>query len=345
MLKFFIDCNTQILGAIVAMFSFFAPALAWIGLNATFSTPGQIRRSLWASALFALLAAGICFAILFGLAAAGSFQPRALRLVAALFSALLLCLGNENILREIGKRVTVLTGIIGLIVGISLIAAWISLYINLGLLLLYLISACNDFRRNITKPRTILFSDPPDHLSANASDETTIKFKHKPNIYFFYLESMHSGDAINKIYHSDYGKELEEALQKMGFSVFPDAYSNYTWTLDTRESVFNMAYTTSYTASTSKADFRPEAIRIFRDNGYKIHLYDPHPFVFGHYSNFLDYAYYKSKLPPYVLRRIQLFCPLFTMSSLFRLFSAGIDPGAPPTSGGGGIGWMPICGV
>lgn len=318
--------------------SFFGSSLSWTGLNAIFFTHRQIKNSLLFTGITGLLLSTICCCIIY-VTETFDFLPQSqyLRIFAGLIMGLIICLMNENLLLNLRSHSTfafIIT--VSIIISVFGVMAYFSLYINLILLALYNFFALKDLIANNKKPKTVIFGDPrgkSPETDNSSSLQNGVKFKIFPNVYLFYLESMHSGRAMQIIYNSDSGHALGKRLADMGFTVYPDAYSNYTWTLDTRESVFNMDYTASYTASNSKKDFKPKVIQIFKDNGYKINLFDRHPFVFGHYVNYLDYAYYKTNIPPYILRRIQIFAPLFSQSRLYRLFSKGIDPSEPPSGG------------
>ena len=68
-----------------------------------------------------------------------------------------------------------------------------------------------------------------------------VKLAHTPNIYFLCLESYHGFDAMRELYGFD-NADFRAFLERTGFVVVPHALSNYSFTMTSLQSFFQMGH-------------------------------------------------------------------------------------------------------
>lgn len=147
----------------------------------------------------------------------------------------------------------------------------------------------------------------------NSNDEfKDVKFKKKPNIYYFYMESYTGQDALKSLFNFDNSK-FNNALEKDGFYIFPHAYSNYEYTIPSLQSTFILRH--HYHAIDFKffdaglnvrnifaGDKNNTLINVLRDNGYNINYYLSDTYLFkkpiniNRYNNEFDYNLFTKNL-------------------------------------------------
>lgn len=307
--------------------AFFTPALAYIGLNAVFFTKAQIRNSLLACAFIGLVIAYLAaLGYVFLATHVGAIVAR---LAIGALVAALLCFFNEQILRELFIKKTTRIIFVFLLHCLMLGTAFFTLAIPNGLLLIYFAASLYDLFKNRSLPKTLLFNDYKRPQRPADTDASAISFAEKPNVYIFFMESLHSEQALQALYDTDEGKKIKKFFNDYNYTVYDNAVSNTDWTLDSRTNLFEARYAQSFTKPRSKAH-EAVALKVFKQNRYTINIFDHSPYILGLYAGMADFCFFSSTLPSRVSMLFQLAAPLFAQSSLWRAFTGGIDPGAPP---------------
>jgi hypothetical protein len=128
-----------------------------------------------------------------------------------------------------------------------------------------------------------------------------IKFTSKPNVYLIILESYQNNQTLKEIYNFD-NNEMEEKIEKKGFKIYENTFSNYRNTLTSLVSLFAMQHH-YYKISKGKEDslgardiiggisYNP-VYSIFKNNGYKIQFISHSDYAFFT-GPALDYAFPK----------------------------------------------------
>lgn len=83
----------------------------------------------------------------------------------------------------------------------------------------------------------LLDSAPEENIRHPEKLRGQIRFRMRPNIYLFYLESMHSSKAVRALYGID-GTDIDRFLEKNGFTLYPDFLSTACWTAGTAFALF-----------------------------------------------------------------------------------------------------------
>ena len=176
------------------------PSIAFAAVNTTFFTRRQIRNSVVFMGCLGIL---LC-AILLVVAWLG-LSTTAINSVSGLLTSALLLGMNDTLFRELlpRQRARLLTqcGIVAVVIALCIflpVAATLLLFVYFAL-------SCYDLRRNLKKGGgTPIYTDEPPHEDSSSENrEVEIPFTEHPNIYCFYLESVHSEKAIQELYHSD----------------------------------------------------------------------------------------------------------------------------------------------
>ena len=105
-----------------------------------------------------------------------------------------------------------------------------------------------------------------------------IRFQKKPNVYLIVLESYHNNKAMKSIYNFD-NQETEKELARRGFTIFNNAYSNYSYTMSSLLSMFTLKHHyynlaggslghSEYRNIIGGVKFNP-VLTVFSNNGYK----------------------------------------------------------------------------
>lgn len=92
----------------------------------------------------------------------------------------------------------------------------------------------HDIRKNRRKNRSPILLDSAleENIRHPEKLRGQIRFRIRPNIYLFYLESMHSSKAVRALYGID-GTDIDRFLEKNGFTLYPDFLSTACWTAGT----------------------------------------------------------------------------------------------------------------
>ena len=141
---------------------------------------------------------------------------------------------------------------------------WLSVYALMGLLALFSALSIYDLIRNMDFS-VIRMEDP--------IFDNSIKFKHKPNVYVLFLESMHSKEALKEIYDID-GSALFTEMEDMGFTNYENVCSNRT---ATRISFLSMVWPQlMYHGPLDVYEgnkYAPNAFSVFERNGYQVNIF------------------------------------------------------------------------
>lgn len=304
------------------------PSIAFAAVNTTFFTRRQIRNTV---AFMGCLGILLCAMLL--AAAWLGFSATAINSVSGLLTAALLLGMNDTLFRELlpRRRARLLTqcGIAAVVIALCVFQPIVATL----LCLVYFALSCHDLRRNIGKGGgTSIYTDEPLHTeSVPTCDKAEIPFSEHPNIYCFYLESVHSEKAIQELYHSDVGQDVRLFLEKYGYRVYPEANATMDWTIVSRTTLIEHRIPWDYNDRGSIRN--PWVLRILRENGYRIKLFDVDntAYVLGEYADAADFCSFE--LPRFVLRCFRLMAPLFAQSRAFRWLVGGRDPGATEPMG------------
>ena len=301
-----------------------APQLVFIGVNITDFTDRQIRNSI----LF-LLAVGL---LIGGAAAVGGVLLRSVEfhlpffgslpqmLGCAAASALLLVFGERSLTEgfpDVKKRLAVRAALVAAMFGATLLA---SCALPAALLLIACGFGWHDIRKNRRKNRSpiLLDSAPEENIRHPEKLRGQIRFRMRPNIYLFYLESMHSSKAVRALYGID-GTDIDRFLEKNGFTLYPDFLSTACWTAGTAFALF--ARHPLFDATIPEY---PVVFRIFRENGYAVRLVDKAAQIFGRWAWLADYcSFSQGPARTWLLRTL---LPVFTSCRWLRGLFGISDP-------------------
>lgn len=153
-----------------------------------------------------------------------------------------------------------------------------------------------------------------------AESSQVTEFKHKPNVYVLFLESFHSGDALDKVYGIDNG-ELCSYLKQRNFTLYENMYSNSYMTelafsnLMWPEMLHNPLHFRDYSPVPSS-----KIVSAFAQNGYRLNLFSS-DYLKSRFSDLFHYC--DSGLSNVGSSMNRLFAPILSQSAKLRsLFSA-----------------------
>lgn len=304
------------------------PSIAFAAVNTTFFTRRQIRNTV---VFMGCLGCLLCVALL--AAAWLGFSVTGINSASGVLTAALLLGMNDTLFQELlPRRRTRLLTQCGIAAAVIALCIFLPVAATL-LCLVYLALSCHDLRRNIGKGGGVpIYTDEPLHTEAAPTrGKAEIPFSEHPNIYCFYLESVHSEKAIQELYHSDAGQDIRLFLEKYGYRVYPEGNATMDWTIVSRTSLIEHRIPWDYN---DRGFIRsPWVLRILRENGYRIKLFDVDntAYVLGDYADAADFCSFE--LPRFVLRCFRLMTPLFAQSRAFRWLVGGRDPGATEPMG------------
>jgi hypothetical protein len=125
-------------------------------------------------------------------------------------------------------------------------------------------------------PNFLMFSEISENPSPNqffANYE--LDFDTKPNVYFVLLDGYSSSESLNKNFQFDNSLFLNE-LEKSGFIIADNIFSNYLWTVFAMTSMLNMDYPQNHPDYSSNDQILNKnlfshnvVMNLFRDNGYE----------------------------------------------------------------------------
>ena len=143
---------------------------------------------------------------------------------------------------------------------------------------------------NVILYLTAIFSAPVS-LSSSVSSSSYGDMADKPNIYILILESYQGNEALKKLYDYDNTSFINQ-LEKKGFSVYQDVYSNAPYTRASLSSVFTIKDLTAITENEidnllTYPD-KYQTTYTFIKNGYKIEYMFPTDYLTQKDSRCLD---------------------------------------------------------
>ncbi len=189
------------------------------------------------------------------------------------------------------------------------------------LLLLFTITSAYDLCRNLKKEKQPLIYEISGSGKDLDSYQGAGEFKRRPNIYYLFLESMHSEAAVELIYGVKNNREIAGYLRDKDFTVYEDALSNAPDTRGTIGVIFENSLSVNYQSELASP---PVTLKELLRNGYKINIIDSGPYSFQRYS---DWAHCCSFNIPRWVKKIYAFCgPLLSQSRWLRKIAGGIDP-------------------
>jgi hypothetical protein len=138
----------------------------------------------------------------------------------------------------------------------------------------------------------------PDFSSPTAMP-TTFVLKNRPNIYFFFLESFHDREAINRLYGFD-APDFYSQLYKNNFTLY-DAFATNLGTVQALLPLVTMRHhysriTFGHSELSRKGRIfltDNNVFRILKNNNYSINLFDNNNHVFRYDSPLVNYANFK----------------------------------------------------
>lgn len=181
------------------------------------------------------------------------------------------------------KRLAVRAALVAAMFGATLLA---SCALPAALLLIACGFGWHDIRKNRRKNRSpiLLDSAPEENIRHPEKLRGQIRFRIRPNIYLFYLESMHSSKAVRALYGID-GTDIDRFLEKKRLHALP-GFPVYRL-LDGGNGICLFARHPLFDATIPEY---PVVFRIFRENGYAVRLVDKAAQIFGRWAWLADYC-------------------------------------------------------
>lgn len=282
-----------------------SPTIGFSSLNTQFFTNSQIAISITVSFLLGVAGGllGIWMAMEWPLAA--SYVP----VVAILFFIVL----NERFFSGIfSKKIYGAMAALGLLF-IALGTAWLGrLWVAPSILLVYGLTACFDLAKNWKRQKTPLFD--PSLLRPGKKPAKPAQFIHKPNVYLLLLESMHSSEALREIYQIDCA-DAEKHMIAHGLRVYPNTFSNKHSTPLSLKTLLSMSL-----------DYQspPDALRVFKHNGYDCYFFDTMSYLAAPYALYLDND--NASVPLRVRKLYTIAGPLLAQSAFLSMLAGNVDP-------------------
>lgn len=226
---------------------------------------------------------------------------------------LLFLIGSERLFTEMFPARTTRLVVAGVLLAIAVVSGLLQWnYVVLTLLGIYALFAAYDLMKNWRRKKMPVFD--PELMRPAMTPANPVQFSHKPNVYLLLLESMHSREALAKIYGVE-EIQAEDYLRGKGFTIYPNTFSNKHST--------PLSLKTLLTGSLDfKAD--PVILQNFIYNGYKCNFYDSMYYLSQPYIKFLDQG--NAAMPLWILRLYTYIGPFFAQSRWFRYFAGNIDP-------------------
>ena len=128
-----------------------------------------------------------------------------------------------------------------------------------------------------------------------------VKLDRKPNIYFFCLESYHGFAALQELYGFE-NREMRDFLAENGFTVSPEVFANYWYTMSSLQSLFQMGH--HYAAGvfgnhdslyargfvSGSANYYNPVLNILKRNGYDIAYLLPSDYYYRPGAGLVDFS-------------------------------------------------------
>lgn len=287
--------------------AFLAPGIGFCSLNTNFFTSAQIIAS-----LLILLLMGI-------LAAAGAHWALAIwpdhAPVLYFTAAFCFVLLNERFFTEtfgsLKKGIAIATAFLA-VCWAAAATGWHGAI--LALLLIYAAFSAWDLAKNWKRPKTPLFDKPPCPDDAQAAGFSPVKFVSRPNVYLLLLESMHSSEALRKVYNLP-NRDAEALMEEHGLTIYPHTFSNKHSTPLSLQTLLSMSLDQHAPA---------ETLRIFKKNGYACFFFDTMYYLAQPYLPYIDNG--NTGMGKWALWLYSFAGPLFAQSVFTRMFAGNVDP-------------------
>ncbi|MBQ4133101.1 MAG: hypothetical protein IJD04_05135, partial [Desulfovibrionaceae bacterium] len=308
--------------ALLCMLAALAPTVAFVSVNTRFFTGRQMAQSAGVAAVVGGVLGLLLWLLASHLNAAGVGEGYVSALLGLCTGGIFLVF-SERLVTELSKtkKARLIANLSGLTVS-ALLALLLSPAVLSGLLIVYLGFSLFDLYKKNNPQKELLVYETMGTSEARQSVSTEAPerpFKHKPNVYLFFLESIHSEKAAELIYGIPPDPEMAEFYQKHGFTVYENFFSNNAWTLHSLNSLIE----NKLNAIISELEYPPYVIRHFLQNGYKLNLFDNYAYAFVRYSKWADYC---SFYLPIWIKKLYIFCgALFAQSAILRKVVLGID--------------------
>lgn len=309
---------------IMLFLSCVAPTIAFLSVNVEHFTNRQIRNAVMAVMAFGLIAWFVVALISEPINSLLPFYWFGLQvsdiLSCLLCGIFLTVFGERTIFENIHKlylRIIAVSAIFTVVILISIVLSHAAV---VAILLIYLLFSLYDLKKKYKTVRYPLVSDTHTHTheAAGTSGATSPRFARRPNVWLLFLEAIHSFEAAKEIYGID-ASEAESFLRRQGFRIYAPFYSTTSWTVGSA-----CALLTRYPFFDQFLPEYPIVLRTFRDNGYRMQVFDSGAYVFGRWEWLMDYASFALRGAGRKLFRS--FLPLFAQSSLLRKAIGISDP-------------------
>ncbi len=299
-----------------------APTLLFVSVNTRYFSGRQIFYALFTAVLAGLCAAGLLSVVLLVISNIPfNYANQVGKILSALGMAGILYIFGQQLFRDLFKTRRQLAFSFAAMVFLDISC---KLIFNLpiltcGLCLSIFITAL-DLIKNIKAEKILLIGDAV-YEKNNIKHNSEYKFKTKPNIYYLFLESLHSEKSFNNIYRQEYDPSLDNFLEEYSFTTYESFYSNMS---DTRGTVA-VLLENKFGVDFRQAPFEsPATIKELVGNGYKINFIDSIQYTFLRYAEWADYCSFA--IPKWVTDLYAFLGPLFVQSTILRKAIKGIDP-------------------
>lgn len=139
--------------------------------------------------------------------------------------------------------------------------------------------------------------------SSGSDNEYLVKFKNKPNIYLFWLESFHGTRTLKNFYHTDV-TSLINYLNEQNFSVCENMYSSSPDTLRSMVDLYSLGHIPTYMYIAGNVDVGMPIrklisgengntfLKVLKYNNYTTNIIIDDVYYFSQKGTYLDYCQY-----------------------------------------------------
>lgn len=289
-----------------------APTLATSAANTNLFSKKQIRNSLIVVAAtgFAVAAAYYWLnanLILPTLGQVTTYSSEIAETLACLTAlSIFIFLSGKSFSELLEHKKTRRNVIVGSCTIFALLTWFFSLYVLAAFLALFTLLSTYDLIKNID------FStlERPESIY-----QKNIKFKHTPNVYVLFLESIHSKETLAELYGIDNSK-MQSMLEQSGFTIYDNVYSNRDSTALSFMSMVwpQLLYHTTHDIQEDN-EYLPNAFSVFEANDYQINIFSS-----DHLKSFFPMLFHNlgSTYTGIGQKLEKLFSPILSQNSLFR---------------------------
>ncbi|WP_320174834.1 sulfatase-like hydrolase/transferase [Maridesulfovibrio sp.] len=247
------------------------PTISIISINIGLFTKRQMCSSLLFMGIL-----GISFSSLFNFSAnalqtnynnLSYINSNSISLAACLISLVIFVFFSERIFFELlSKKVRIYT-LLFMVFFFSFTTWFFSLAIFNTILTGYTCISLYDLIKNFKNG----ISDA--HSPESGTSIEDVNFKHTPNVYILFLESIHSTDALKEIYEID-NTQLLSSLRDDNFKIYDNVYSNGTNTVSAFKNMVWPRTLYDYHREDRSLQITPsEILTTFKNNGYALNFF------------------------------------------------------------------------